>query len=225
MSLHGHWSGKKMKKDERIGIFGGTFDPPHIGHQILGMEAYDQLKLSRLFWVLTPSPPHKQGKAITDINIRIAMVQKAIQDDPIFEFSRVDIDRPGPHFIVDTLKIFRKKYPGSILIFIMGGDSLRDLPTWHEPKEFIDQCDKLGVMHRLGERIDLRNLEKEIPRIKEKIEFIEAPLLEISSNQIRNLVSKGKPYRYYLPLDVYKIVKSHHLYTEGVLFGTDNENS
>lgn len=202
------------KKEERIGIFGGTFDPPHVGHQILGMEAYDQLRLDKLFWVLAPDPPHKLGKNITPLKIRIRMVRKTIQHDGIFQFSRIDIDRPGPHYVLDTMKIFGIKYPRSTLIFLMGGDSLHDLPIWHKPAEFIAQCDALGVMHRPGEKLQLGELEKALPGLTTKIEFIEAPLLEISSNQIRRLVHEGKPYRYYLPYDVYKIVEENGLYIQ-----------
>lgn len=196
----------------RVGIFGGTFDPPHIGHQILGMEAYVQLNLNKLFWVLAPQPPHKLGKEIAPLEIRIKMVRKAIWRDEIFEFSNVDINRPGPHYVLDTMKIFRKKFPAATLIFLMGGDSLHDLPTWHKPKEFIEECDEIGVMHRPGEKIKFNELEKQLPALKEKISFIEAPLLEISSNQIRKLVADGKPYKYYLPADVYRIVENFRLY-------------
>jgi len=151
---------RSIAEKRRIGIFGGTFDPPHIGHQILAMEAYDELKLDKLFWVLAPEPPHKIGKTITPTHIRIEMVRAAIQYDEIFELSFVDIDRKGPHFVLDTLKIFRQLFPIDILIFLIGGDSLHDLPNWHQPKEFINACDNLGVMHRPGEKIDLVELEK-----------------------------------------------------------------
>lgn len=197
---------------ERLGIFGGTFDPPHVGHLILAMEAYDQLKLDRILWVLAPDPPHKLGKKISPLEIRIEMVQAAINSDVMFEFSRVDIDRPGPHYVLDTMCILREQKPESELVFLMGGDSLHDLPTWHKPGEFIQACDNLGVMHRPGEVISLGILEKHFPGISEKVEFIEAPLLEISSNQIRSLVYNDKPFRYYLPFDVYKIIKKNQLY-------------
>lgn len=197
---------------ERLGIFGGTFDPPHVGHLILAMEAYDQLNLDRVLWVLAPNPPHKLGKKITDLDTRIEMVKAAINDDPMFEFSSVDIDRPGPHYVLDTMLILRKKYPNANLAFIMGGDSLHDLHTWHEPDKFIQACDNLGVMHRPGEAINLNSIEKRFPDLSKKVEFIEAPLLEISSNQIRSLVSTCKPFRYYLPVEVYSIVKKNALY-------------
>lgn len=201
-------------KRKRLGIFGGTFDPPHVGHLILAMEAYDQLHLDRVLWVLEPNPPHKAGKKLTPIDIRIEMVLAAIDEDEKFELSRVDIDRPGPHFVVDTMRLLRQHYPEEDLVFLMGGDSLRNLPTWLEPESFIQACDRLGVMRRPGEVINMRDIEERLPGISQKIEFIDAPLLEISSNQIRSLVSQKKPYRYYLPIDVFQIIKAENLYQD-----------
>jgi len=196
----------------RFGIFGGTFDPPHVGHLILAMEAFDQLKLDKVLWVIAPNPPHKLGKRITDIECRIQMVRKAIDADPMFALSRVDIDRPGPHYVLDTMRLLHKKFPGDELVFIMGGDSLHDLPAWHEPQKFVTECDGIGVMHRPGEQIDLSVLKETLPGIEQKIEYIEAPLLEISSNKIRALASEQKPFRYYLPAEVYAMVKRLNLY-------------
>ena len=201
---------------KRIGIFGGTFDPPHVGHQILAMEALEQLGLEQVLWVLTPEPPHKIGKKITQIEIRKLMVKSAIDDDPGFTFSSVDLDRPGPHYVLDTMKLLRSKFQDNDLVFLMGGDSLYDLPQWHKSKEFIEACDKIGVMRRPGEKIDLCDLKQELPGVINKIEFIDSPLLEISSNQIRNLVSNKKPYRYYLPYEVYRLIQEMHLYQEDV---------
>lgn len=196
----------------RMGIFGGTFDPPHVGHLILAMEAFDQLHLDKVLWVLTPNPPHKIGKEITSTEIRLEMVEASIGDDPAFQLSRVDIDRPGPHYMRDTVDLLRLEFPAASLVFLMGGDSLRDLPTWHEPVDFVRSCDHLGVMHRVGEKIDLDLLEKKIPGISHKVEFIEAPILEISSQKVRQLVSLGKPYRYYLLPSVFEIIQSKGLY-------------
>lgn len=202
----------KKISHQRLGIFGGTFDPPHVGHLILAMEAFDQLNLDRVLWVLAPDPPHKLGKKIAPIEIRLGMVMACIGDDPIFELSRVDIDRPGPHFVLDTVDLLHNEFPRDELIFIMGGDSLRDLPTWNQPMEFIHACNGLGVMHRVGEQIDLSSLEKSLPGLTKKVEFIEAPILEISSNKIRQLVAQGKPYRYYLLPKVYEIIQMENLY-------------
>ena len=148
---------------EQIGLFGGTFDPPHLGHLILASEAYSQLGLDRLLWVLTPDPPHKQEQIITPVEHRLAMVNLAIQDNPKFELSRVELDRPGPHYTLDTVESIAEKYPEADITPIIGGDSLRDLPTWHKPKELLYACHWVGVMRRPGEEPDLRELERELP--------------------------------------------------------------
>jgi nicotinate-nucleotide adenylyltransferase len=176
------------------------------------MEAYDQLRLDKVLWVIAPNPPHKQGKTITPIEQRIAMVRTAINADEMFALSRVDIDRPGPHYVLDTMHLLHKTYPDDSLVFIMGGDSLHDLPNWHEPQKFMEQCSSIGVMRRPGEIIDLSLLISQLPGIENKVEFIDAPLLEISSNKIRALAYQKKPFRYYLPPGVYDQIKVMGLY-------------
>ncbi len=197
----------------RIGIFGGTFDPPHLGHLILAAEACHQLKLDKLLFVLTSDPPHKQDHHISPYPDRLAMLEAAIADNPAFELSRVEVDRPGPHFTVDTMHLLKKEFPEDTLIYLMGGDSLHDLPTiWHKPDEFIAACDVLGVMRRPQDQIDLESLEAEIPGISAKVEFMNAPLLEIAARQIRRRVAEGHPYRYYLPEAVFQIIQEKKLY-------------
>jgi nicotinate-nucleotide adenylyltransferase len=114
----------------RIGLFGGTFDPPHIGHLILASEASHQFNLSKLLWMLTPDPPHKQGQRVTPVEHRIAMAECCVFDNPVFQLSRMELDRPGPHYTVDTVDLILQQDPGSENILLLGGDSLRDLPTW-----------------------------------------------------------------------------------------------
>ncbi len=144
---------------QTIGIFGGTFDPPHIGHLILAAEAHAQLGLDRLLWVLTPDPPHKQDRVITLLEHRLAMVRLALADAPEFELSTVEMDRPGPHYALDTVKIIADQNPGANLVYLMGGDSLRDLPLWHRPADFVKACHFIGVMRRPGDNIYLAGLE------------------------------------------------------------------
>ncbi len=196
----------------KIGIFGGTFDPPHLGHLILASESLYQLNLDRLLFVLTSSPPHKIGQPITPIEMRVKLVEAALFDNPRFEFSRVDIDRPGPHYAVDTVDIIRSQNPGSELVYLMGGDSLRNLPEWHKPQELVYAVDSLGVMRRPGNKIDWSNLEKYIPGISGKVSFVDAPLLEISSSEIRKRVAEGCAFRYYVPNEVYKLINKAGLY-------------
>ena len=196
----------------RIGIFGGTFDPPHLGHLILAAEAHYQLALDRLLWVLTPIPPHKLNQAITNADIRLELVQIAIADNPAFELSRVDLDRPGPHYAVDTVRNLRDQFPGAEMFYLIGGDSLHDLPAWHLPQELVDEVDVLGVMRRPGDAVDLTSLENKLPGITAKTCFIDAPLLEISASQIRKRIREAQPFRYYLPPQVFQLIRDLHLY-------------
>jgi nicotinate-nucleotide adenylyltransferase len=195
-----------------LGIFGGTFDPPHIGHLILAAEARAQLALDRLLWVLTPDPPHKQRQPLTPIEHRLAMVELAIADNPDFELSHVELDRRGPHFALDTVKLLAAQYPLAGLVYLMGGDSLRDLPSWHLPADLVAACLFLGVLRRPGDSIDLTTLEKTIPGLTAKVRFVDAPLIEIASHEIRARAASGRPYRYYLPRSVYKYIQTNALY-------------
>lgn len=197
---------------ERIGLFGGTFDPPHLGHLILASEAQDQLELNRLLWVLTPEPPHKPEQLITSIEHRLAMVNLAIQDNPSFELSRVELDRPGPHYTLDTVQLISDENPGAEIVPIIGGDSLRDLPTWHRSKELLRRSHWVGVMRRPEDSANIEALERELPGIKSKVHYVDAPLLEIASREIRSRIANGETYRYYLPKPVYEYIEQHNLY-------------
>lgn len=197
---------------DRIGLFGGTFDPPHLGHLILASEAQSQLELDRLLWILTPEPPHKQEQRLTPVEDRLAMVNLAIEDNPAFELSRVELDRPGPHYTVDTIKIVSEQNPGADIVPIIGGDSLRDLPTWHESQQIVYACHWIGVMRRPNDKSNLDELERKLPGIRSKVHYVDAPLLEIASHEIRSRIATGKSVRYYLPPAVNDYIEQHHLY-------------
>ncbi len=196
----------------RLGIFGGTFDPPHLGHMILAEEARYQLRLDRLLWALTPAAPHKMGWPISPVEQRLALVMAAISQQPDFEISQVDIDRQPPYYSDETMLLLRDMYPADELVYLMGGDSLHDLPDWHDPMNFIQACSGIGVMRRPGDLIDLETLESSLPGLREKIRFVEAPLLEISARQIRERIASGRPYRYYLLPAVYEMIQENNYY-------------
>lgn len=196
----------------RIGIFGGTFDPPHVGHLILAEECRTQLQLDLLLWAVTDNPPHKRYTNVSPIEQRVKLVEKAIQENPAFQLSRIDIDRPGPHYAIDTMNLLHKEYPGTQLFYLMGGDSLHDLPTWLRPQDFLRVCDGIGVMRRHEDEVDLESLEKVMPGISRKVKIVEAPILEISSKQIRQRIAEGMGYRYYLRDAVYKAILDLGLY-------------
>jgi nicotinate-nucleotide adenylyltransferase len=196
----------------RIGVFGGTFDPPHIGHLILASEAQAQLSLEIVLWVLTSRPPHKRDQALTPIDDRIELLLAAIEDQPRFQLSRVDIDRPAPHYAFETMANLHRKYPFSHLTYLMGADSLRDLPIWHRPRDFINGCDGLGIMRRPGATFDLTSLEELIPGLTSKIYWFDVPLLEISSTFIRARVRQRLPYCYYVTPSVAHLIQTRKLY-------------
>ncbi|MDH5506943.1 MAG: nicotinate-nucleotide adenylyltransferase [Anaerolineae bacterium] len=196
----------------RVGIFGGTFDPPHLSHLILAAEAHQQLALDRLLFVLTADPPHKRGRVFTPVEQRLAMVTAAVADNPAFEVSLVEVNRPGPHYAVDSLEMLKAEHDGAELVYLMGGDSLRTLASWRRPVEFVAACEMLGVMRRPYDEIDLKALEAQLPGVSAKLRFIEAPLLEISSRQIRRRIAEGRPYRYFLHPAVFEIIRVRDLY-------------
>ncbi|PWH18280.1 MAG: nicotinate (nicotinamide) nucleotide adenylyltransferase [Anaerolineae bacterium] len=204
--------GRVIENTNRIGILGGTFDPLHLGHLILAEEALFQLALSRVFFLLTPCPPHKIDQEITAVEHRLKMLELAIRDQAAFQISRVDLDRPPPHYAVDSLKIIRKNNPKAKLFYLMGEDSLRDLTKWHDPLRFVQQCDGIGVMRRAIDDGTLVELDQALPGIKPKIIFLTAPRFDISSREIRKRVAQGLPFRYFLPPAVYDYIEENGLY-------------
>lgn len=196
----------------RLGIFGGTFDPPHLGHLILASEAAGQLHLDKVLWVITPDPPHKHNQAVSPLAVRLALLEAALQGEPLFEISRVDLDRPGPQYAVDTLNLLAGQYPGSALYYLIGGDSLHDLPGWYAPERLIALTAGLGVMRRPGDRIDLERLERLLPGISAKVCSIDAPLLEISSRDLRERIRSGRHARHFLPKAVWELIVKNNFY-------------
>jgi nicotinate-nucleotide adenylyltransferase len=195
----------------RVGILGGTFDPPHIGHLILAEYARGTLDFERLLFVPAADPPHKQDEHKAAIEHRLAMLKFAIADNPHFEISRADIDRPGPHYSVDMVRVIGEEYPDAELYFVMGGDSLTDLPHWHRPAEFIQQC-KLAVMRRPDENVHAGMHDAVLPGLSERVVMIDAPLVGISSTLIAERVGQGQSIRYLVPDSVLSYIVQNRLY-------------
>ena len=196
----------------RIGIFGGTFDPPHIGHLILAEDARGQLGLDQVLWVLTPFPPHKTLQRISPVQDRMSMVLLAIAGNSNFHLSRVDMDREPPHFAADTVAMLREKSPKDEFFYLMGADSLNDLPTWHDPERFISLCYGIGVMMRHDDAPDTSKLELEIGGLSEKLHFLHTPVIEVSGSDIRARVGEGKSIRYLVPNKIHHYILNHKLY-------------
>lgn len=199
----------------RIGIFGGTFDPPHLGHLILAAETFHQCRLDRLLWVLTPNPPHKPDQKITPPETRLELVQACISDAPEFELSSVDVDRPPPHYAVDTVRVLQKQHPQAEMIYMVGSDSLFNLHTWYKPMEFIQVCHQIAVTNRTNKQIsdeDLNMLNTRLPGLVDKLKIIVSMVLGISSSEIRERVAENAPVRYYLHPQVFQLIQTQKLY-------------
>lgn len=195
----------------RLGVLGGTFDPPHFAHLIMAEYARELLGMDRVLWVVSAAPPHKQGQAVSPIEHRLRMVEMALADNPSFELSLIDVERPGPHYTADMLSILSGRHPGSDLFFLLGADSFRELSHWHDPAQLIRQA-KLVVMERPGVVYDMAVLEAAIPGLTERVIFEDAPLVTISSSDIRARVTSGRSIRYLLPTNVETYIHTQGLY-------------
>jgi nicotinate-nucleotide adenylyltransferase len=195
----------------RVGVLGGTFDPPHYGHLALAEAALTQLELAQVLFVPAGSPPHKPGRPITAAHHRAAMVEAAVAGQPAFALSRVDLDRPGPHYTVDMLALLRQALPGSELYFLLGSDSLHDLPSWRDPAGIVRQA-CLAVLGRPGWEADWEALERAVPGLRGRLVRLEAPLLAISSTDLRWRARQGLPLTGLVPPAVEEYILQHGIY-------------
>lgn len=195
----------------RIGIFGGTFDPPHLGHLLLAENAADQLDLNVVLFAPAADPPHKQGERIASAEHRLAMVEMAIADNPRFALSRVDVDRPGPHYTYDMIALLARQYPTDELYFLLGGDALRDFTQWNNPDVIIANA-HLAVMQRPGAQIDLTSMEAELPGLTSRTTFVNAPEIGISATTIRERLRRSHSIRYQVPAAVERYITERGLY-------------
>lgn len=197
----------------RIGVFGGTFDPPHNGHLYLAGEALRCLYLDGVLWVITPDPPHKLNRSISPLSVRLRMLEAALRNRPEFQISLVDANRPGPQYAVDTLRLLQADHPNAALFYLMGGDSLHDLPTWYQPDEVLRLAVGLGVLRRSDTPLDLDDLERRLPGITAKTTFIPSLPVTISSSQLRKKVRTGQCVDDWLPSEVIEVIRSARLYS------------
>ncbi len=197
---------------ERIGVIGGTFDPIHFGHLAAAEEARVRVNLEKVLFVVALLPPHKLDEEVTPVQHRLAMVTLGIASNPFFEISMVDVDRPGPSYTVDTISILRGQWGEETQVFfVMGLDSLVDMPTWHQPERLIEMCHLVAVT-RPGIQVDLRWLERSVPGISDRLEIIDMPALDISSTDLQRRVREGLPIKYQVPEQVERYIRDHKLY-------------
>lgn len=197
---------------ERIGVLGGTFDPPHIGHLWLATVAADELELSRVLLVPAANPPHKRRRSISHAADRVLMTRLAIANDPRLDVSLVEFEREGPSYTVDTLVELQRRQPGADLVLVMAADSLRRIDTWREPERLLELA-SWGVGPRTGTRMPSRaNLTRRFGAVADRIHFLGRPALDVSATDIRRRVAAGRAIRYLVPRAVEDLILERRLY-------------
>jgi len=190
----------------RIGMLGGSFDPPHIGHLIIAEEARWQCELDTILFMVTSHPPHKSEPEAAPED-RFRMVKLAIEGMPAFSPSRMEIDRGGSSYTAQTLKELHRLYPNASLYLIIGADSVLDLSAWKNPDAVVEMAN-LVVAPRPG--FDLSQME---PRLQEKTHVLETPTVAISSTLVRRRLHGGESIRFLVPDVVERYIREHKLYS------------
>jgi nicotinate-nucleotide adenylyltransferase len=192
---------------EKIGIFGGTFDPPHIGHLIEAEFAAEELGLDKLLFIPTGEHPLKSYPGMASGADRLEMTRLAIEGNPIFELSDIECKREGKSYTINTIEQVKKLYSPKELHLLIGIDNVEIFSQWHRIDEILDSC-KVVVLSRM-----INNDFVLSPSILEKITILDSPIIEISATEIRELTGEGNSIRYVVPEKVREYIYSHHLYS------------
>lgn len=211
-----------MKTCEKIGICGGTFDPIHMGHLIIAETVRQKMGLSKVIFIASGEPPHKTEERVTSAKKRFQMVKLAIKGNPHFEASSIEIDRPGNTYTVDTLAQLCKQTStkdGATckFIFIIGADVLRDIFTWKDHHDVFKMCEFAAVLRPGFNITEFSHYKKLAMDEGAIINEIHAPLIEISSSNIREMIENGKSVRYMIPRQVEQYINDNKLYKTNLL--------
>lgn len=194
----------------RIGILGGTFDPIHVGHLIVATYAATDLHLDRVLLMPAQTPPHKLDKMVTGNRHRLAMTEAAAAEDRRLEVSTLDLQSKAPSYSATLLQRMHELHPDDELVFIIGADSLRDLPSWHRPDLVISRA-RIAVARRPGVEIDDAVLDA-LPGLRDRVTVFTSPLIDLSSTDIRQRVRSGRPITWTVPHSVEGYIRDHGLY-------------
>lgn len=189
---------------ERLGVLGGSFDPIHSGHVLLAQFVRERVALDRVLFIPAADPPHKL-ECLAPAADRLAMVELAIQDFPYFQTSRLELERPGKSYTIDTLRHLRAAWPDSHLYLIIGTDNVAQLSTWHDPHGILELCTVVA-----GSR--LADQEGADPELVARMVFVDTPVIQFSSTQIRQRLGQGLPIRYLVPEAVEAYIRQRGLY-------------
>lgn len=199
----------------RLGILGGTFDPVHYGHLLLAEQCREQCELDEVWFVPAATPPHKRAAPITDGRARAEMLEFAIAGHPAFSVSRMELERGGTTFTVDTLQELRREDPGRELFFLIGADSLVDLPNWREPARIAELATIVAVNRGREPLPDLDSFEPVLGEAAaSRIRLVTIPGIDLSASDVRRRVREGRSIRYMTPRAVEMYILEHGLYRD-----------
>jgi nicotinate-nucleotide adenylyltransferase len=192
----------------RLGVFGGTFDPPHLGHLVAASDACQALGIGRMLWVPSAVPPHKRDTVHASAAHRLAMVRAAVAGDPRFQVDDLELRREGPSDTVDTLRALREREPGAELCFVTGADNLAEIPGWREPEEIL-RLARLAVVTRRGDGHAPAAAAGMAPA-----DVVAVTRVDVSATEIRRRVAAGETIRYLVPDAVRAYIEREGLYRE-----------
>jgi len=200
----------------RIGILGGTFDPPHVGHLWLATLAADAIGLDRVLFMPASQPPHKKPKGMTRATDRVLMARLAVAANPTFELSLIEMERPGPSYTIDSVEELRRTYGTDAELFlVMAADSFNAIDSWREPDALLERIEWV-VGPRPGNPMPDRSaLEARFGDNAARIHLLDGPSLDVSSSEIRRRVAAGNAIRYLVPRDVEEMIIDRKLYRRG----------
>jgi nicotinate-nucleotide adenylyltransferase len=206
----------------RIGIYGGSFNPVHLGHLIAAECCREQARLDRVLFMPAATPPHKQGQLLADAADRVAMLTLAVGGHEAFAVSTIEVDRGGVSYTVDTLAVLAQRHPHDTLVLVLGPDALAQLPTWREPQTIADRCelvavererlDDVAAIARDAGLADLLGQERLAALIAARVRM---PAIGVRASDLRAAVAAGTSIRYRTPRAVEAFVMSHGLYRDG----------
>jgi nicotinate-nucleotide adenylyltransferase len=200
-------------RPRRIGVLGGTFDPVHNGHLYVADALRAALGLERVVWVPAGLPPHKTGQIVSQDRDRLAMLEQALAGSATDEIDTIDIDRTGPSYTADTLESLAERFSPARLFFLMGEDSLRDLPTWHDPERLL-RFAELAVAARPGVDADLESVARQVPAVRRRVHLVPTEEIPISSSEIRQRVRENRSILGLVPAAVEAYIRNHGLYIQ-----------
>ena len=200
----------------KLGVFGGTFDPVHVGHLMVAEDARVELGLDTVLFITAGEPWLKAGWPLSAAHHRVEMVRRAVLDNPGFRESSMEVDRPGPSYSVDTLEALREGLAGDVDLFLLVGlDALRELTQWHRPERIFKLSTVVGIARPGAEKIDRDALDPIDLQAGQDVVILDKLLVNVSSSDIRSRVSAGQSIRYLVPETVEEYISEHGLYGRG----------